>query len=309
MDYIKYLIEQAESQKPPRIIETPTINDCYSFQHINDSFDVKSYRLVIRQSVDLVNASQVENQSYCEHNKGYRHKGELHTCFCPIYLMTCTYEHERYCFYYGKTNSSQKRFRNHHAKEKFLDMTNLSDRKLHMAQVFVTFTFQGNTYNDIPLEWITFSIDDDKELRLSTIKQLEVCIGEKISKLEEINKIILFIENFLITFNTSLNARVEIPRSLFNIYTKSIEINENNGEIFYCNLSCHPHDDKDGFQEDVCFDDMDNYYRENGCCKEIETDSQESEGDEDQSINDYEYWLKRLKGVTNPENEEELWLD
>lgn len=234
-----------------------------SLKDLSKTFCIKSYKLIIRQSVPIDNVKQlVKAQSYKETHNAYRdllNSGNLDSynlSFCPIYIMTFTFENEEYVYYYGKTNSSSKRFIKHKKLEKFLQLNRLPNRRLHLAQVYLDFCYNGKAYTDIPLEWLEFELDTKRAQRINLLNQLKQFHNyPRISKHREIDKIILFIENYLIScFITSGNDRVEFPKSLYNIYTykNSIDIFYENGDRFVANLSPHTPEDEN-INEEVSF--------------------------------------------------------
>ncbi|MCW9133901.1 hypothetical protein OF830_24010 [Bacillus paramycoides] len=221
---------------------------------LNQSFIVKSYKLVIRDvvAIDDVKAT-VQAQSYKNtHNKFLESKKEnsnstFKDFFCPIYFMGLEYDDERFVFYYGKTNSSSPRFKNHKKLNQFKDRKDVEqkNKKLFLTQVFVTFCYKNKTYKDIPLEWLNFEVDNNKAQRKKLLMELKKRENDKrISLHQEIDKIILFIENHLIYHNTPGNDSIQMLRSLYQIYTPDIRIYFQDGKEFIANKSPKSHDDE-----------------------------------------------------------------
>ena len=238
-----------------------------SLLELSKTFFVKSYKLIIRESVPIRNVrKRVKAQSYKKTHNLYkdilnsRNFDNYNLSFCPIYIMTFSFEEQDYVYYYGKTNSSTKRFKNHKKLEQFEKMNNLIERTLHLAQVCIDFCYMGTEYTDIPLEWLEFEIDNNKDRRCLLLEGLkQINNYSSISKHREVDKIILFIENYLIkSFITSGNDRVEFPKSIYNIYTgkNSIDIFYDNGYPFIANSSPHSSDDEEMQKETIFMDDL-----------------------------------------------------
>lgn len=285
---------------------------------LNNSFIVKSYKLIIRSVLEIEDVkSKVKAQSHRITHEEFvnckiqKQNSSYFGFFCPIYLMNLEYEDEVTVHYYGKTNSASPRFYNHKKLNQFIanDQLEQHNKKLLLTQVFVTFCYQNKTYEDIPLEWINFEVDKNDKQRKKLLLQLKKLKGDKrISYIKEIDKIIFFIENFLIYYGSGGNDSIQMLRSLYQIYTPNINIYFENGEEFVANSSPKSHDD--ATMPNIHYIGEINDYEEDKNSNILSLTNINEEFTCHDCIterHDYEFW--RVKSDFSKNEEQDFWWD